>query len=161
MLKDHLQRLGRRASVSVELALMSVFFLLPLFGGSTDMVEIISAQAQLNTAVQSLYYYALSNPTVASISTDTNPTVIATLMSSTFHKITFVSSSVSYVCIPTVTTNPTLTQTTPCPTTGSIVYTQQTWIAYHVSSMVFLPVPVPFVTSNPLTLTASGSVQIQ
>ena len=41
---------------------MSVFVLLPLFAGGTDFVLIMSAQAQLRTALQALDYFAWTNP---------------------------------------------------------------------------------------------------
>jgi hypothetical protein len=50
-----------------------------------------------------------------------------------------------------------LTQATPC----SSGYTQQTWVTYQVNSSVFLPVPMPFVPSNKLIISASGAVQVQ
>jgi hypothetical protein len=171
------RRLGRRASASVELALVSVFFLLPLFAGSVDMVEIISAQAQVNTALRALYSFGWTNPNDASITTTTAngtsdlQTIINTISTSALRPISFptntnvatpngtnTNGSYYYTCIPTMGT--TLTQAVPCPTSGNIVYTQETWVTYQVNSSVVLPVPVPFVNGNTLTLTASGAVQL-
>ena len=177
MLGLEFRRLGNRASASVELALISVFFLLPLFAGSVDMVEIISAKAQVNTALRALYSFAWTNPSDASYaSTTTNgksdlQTIVNTISTSALRPVSFptntnvatlngtnTNGSYYYVCIPT--TGTTLTQAAPCPTNGNIVYTQQTWVTYQIDSSVVLPVPVPFVNRNTLTLTASGAVQL-
>jgi Flp pilus assembly protein TadG len=49
------RRLGNRGSVAVEFAMISSLFLLPLMLGSSDLVEMISGQAQVNTALQAMY----------------------------------------------------------------------------------------------------------
>jgi Flp pilus assembly protein TadG len=161
MLKNSFRGLGHRANVSVEFALISVFFLLPLFGGSVDMVEYISAKAQLNTALQALYYYALTSPSTATISADTS--AVVALMSGSPRPITLVGSSVTYDCIANSATTVTYVATSPTNTNGGCTssQTQRTRVTYSLSSSVFLTVPMPFVSSNPLTVTVSGTVQVQ
>ena len=61
LLRRRAARSGR-GNVSIEFALVSVFVLLPLFAGGTDFVLIMSAQAQLRTALQALDYFAWTNP---------------------------------------------------------------------------------------------------
>ncbi|MBB5373539.1 TadE/TadG family type IV pilus assembly protein [Acidocella aromatica] len=162
-----LPHLGRRGSVTVEFALIATFFLLPLFGGSLDMVEYISARAQLNTALQALYYYALTNPSAGTNSANT--TAIMSLMSSSLHPLTLVSSSVSYNCIANSATTVTYvsqssTAITSCPASGSYTASQQTLqitVTYTVRTSVPLTMPMPFVPSNPLVLTQTGMIQVQ
>ncbi|HVE20919.1 MAG TPA: hypothetical protein VNC39_03015 [Acidocella sp.] len=144
--------------MAVEFALLSTFFLLPLFGGSADMVEYISAKAQLNTALQALYYYALTTPPAAATSGD--PEGVVALMSSAPHPLTLNSYSLSYSCISNAATTVTYTATTAatgCPTGN----TERITAAYSVSTTVHFVVPVPFASTNPLTLTDTGVVQIQ
>lgn len=162
-----LKPLGQRGSVTVEFALIATFFLLPLFGGSLDMVEYISARAQLNTALQALYYYALTNPTAGTNSNNT--AAVMSLMSSSPHPLTLVSSSASYNCIANSATTVTYVSQssmaiTSCPATNSYTAAQQTLqitVTYTVRTSVPLTMPVPFVTSNPLVLTQTGTVQVQ
>jgi Flp pilus assembly protein TadG len=161
MLASVFSGLGRRASVSAEFALTAVFFLLPLFGGSVDMVEYISAKAQLNTALQALYYYALTTPSAATTQADT--AAVVALMSSSLHPVTLTSSSLAYDCIATTSTTVNYVATSPANTDGKCTnsQTQRTRVSYSVSSRVFLSVPMPFVSANPLTITSSGTVQVR
>lgn len=161
MLKRIFHRFGRQANVSVEFALVATLFLLPLYGGAVDMVEYISAKAQLNTALQALYYYALTTPVAATTSADTS--AIVTLMSNSLHPITLAAPVVYYDCISNNSTTVTYVATSPVNTNGgcSSSQTQRTRVTYSVSSSVFLTVPLPFVTSNPFTLKASGTIQLQ
>jgi hypothetical protein len=181
MLRMNRPHLGKRASVSVELALVSVLFLLPLFGGGADLTEIISAQAQANTALRALYSFAWADPADASTYSNAN-SIVGLINSSSIHPLSFsqnstiavqevgqpagttipvTNGSFYYVCIPTgATAGGTLTQSysNPCPSSG---YTTQIWAAYQVTSTVFLPVPMPFVTNGQFTVTAMGEVQVE
>lgn len=161
MLKRLFYRFGRQGNVSVEFALIASLFLLPLYGGSIDMVEYISAKAQLNTALQALYYYSLTTPNAATTSADTS--AIVGLMSGSPHPITLASSVVNYDCIENNSTTVTYVDTSPVNTNGgcSSSQTQRTRVTYSLSSSVFLTVPLPFVASNPITVTASGTMQLQ
>jgi len=151
-----LLRLGRRANVSVEFALVSVFVLLPLFAGSADMLEIISAQAQVNTALQSLYYFALMNPTVAS---DTgNAGKVLTLINATaLHQVALgtPNGTLSYDCL--------LANGTTTPTTGTCTNsTLQIFASYQVTSNVNLILPLSvFGFANPFQVSTTGTIQIQ
>ncbi len=170
MLKRRLARpshLGCRGSVTVEFALIATFFLLPLFGGSADMVEYISARAQLNTALQALYYYALTNPTAGTNSANT--AAVMSLMSSKLHPLTLVSSSASYNCIANSATTVTYvsqssTAITACSATSNYTAAQQTLqitVTYTVRTSVPFVMPMPYLTTNPLVITQSGTVQVQ
>lgn len=173
--------LGRRASVSAELALVSVFFLLPLFAGGADLVEIISAQAQANTALRALYSFAWANPgyaNTASYLTD----ITTEISSSSINRVKFsptgtinvlnadgvtntavTSGTLFYECFlasAATTSSNYFTSTTaaPCTTAGNTV---QTWVAYQVTSRVSLPVPLPYLTTDGhFTVRASGAVPI-
>jgi hypothetical protein len=155
-LGNMLRRLGRRASVSVEFALVSVFVLLPLFAGGADMLQIISAQAQVNTALQSLYYFALMNPTVASDTS--NAGKVLTLINTTaLHPVALgtPNGTLSYDCLQA---NGTITATTGTCTNSTL----QTFASYQVTSAVNLPLPLTiFGLPNPFPLSASGTIQIQ
>jgi hypothetical protein len=111
MLIRQLHKLGRRANVSVEFALISVFVLLPLFSGGANFMEIICAQSQLNTALQSLYYFAWANPSIATNTSDVAE--ISTLINTqSLNQIKLSSATITYGCtspsssIPTYSTNP-------------------------------------------------------
>lgn len=53
---------ARRGSVSVEMALVFAFFLLPLLLGTVDFAYIMSARVQLNSALQAAELFAWANP---------------------------------------------------------------------------------------------------
>lgn len=53
---------ARRGSVSVEMALVFSFFLLPLLLGTVDFAYIMSARVQLNSALQAAELFAWANP---------------------------------------------------------------------------------------------------
>jgi Flp pilus assembly protein TadG len=167
MLKRFFHGRGQRANVTVEFALLATFFLLPLTAGSADLVVAISAQGQLNTALQALYYFGLANPTSAISSTDTQDIITAINSGSVYNlsmPATLTSGSANpsftYVCYTTGATSPTFsTPSTTNTCTGS--QTAQTFANYKVSVSVSLPFPIPLKITNPLVLTASGSVQTQ
>jgi len=119
---------GRRASASVDFALTASLFMLPMLLGSADFLCVISAQAQLNTALQSLYYFAYTNPTSANSTTDAGY-IITLINSASVTKITLpatmssgtANASISYGCFTPPSTTITY-QTTAC----SSGQTQQT-----------------------------------
>jgi Flp pilus assembly protein TadG len=157
--------LGRRsdkASASVEFALVASLLLLPLLLGGADFLAILSAQAQLNTALQSLYYFAFTDPTSANNTTDVNQ-VVSLINSASVFKITLpattssgaTNASLSYGCFTPPSTTITY-QSTQC----SATQTQQTLVTYQVSTSVVLPFPL-LKLGNPLTLNATGTVQVE
>jgi hypothetical protein len=149
-----------RASVSVELALVSMLFLLPLLAGSADMIDIISAQAQLNTASQALYSYAWANPTTASDQANLKA-VLQLLNNESFHQLNLASSSVVFDCIDNNATTPTFASVNSTAGQCQSNQTQQIVVSYQVNSTVNLPVPIPFIAGPSLTLTSNGSAQVQ
>jgi Flp pilus assembly protein TadG len=169
-LKFWRRRQGRKASVSVEFALISVLFLLPLAAGALDFICIINAQAQLNTALQALLYYSWSNTSAAlsNTSTTTESAEIALINAingaSTF-SITLVSgtvagsySNLAYECVSTSTAPYTITPSASASCSSS---TLETYVQFKVTTKVNLPFPLPLNLANPLTLSASGSAQVQ
>jgi Flp pilus assembly protein TadG len=151
----------RRASVSVEFAIVSLLFLLPLLVGSADMIDMISAQAQLNAASQALYSYAWANPTNAA-STANLKAVLALLNDQEFHQLSLASSSVAYNCIDNNAATPTYASVNSISGQCQSNQTQQVVVSYQVKSTVNLPVPIPFIAGNgSLTLTSGGSAQVQ
>lgn len=162
-----LRRTGAAGNVTVEFALIAVLFLLPLLGASADMVIIISAQAQLNTALQALYAFATTNTSMAN-----NATEAATVVSA----INGNSISIYSLSLPGTLTsgaaNPSLTYS--CYTSGasspafstpstseSCTSSQNTMTLanYKVTVTVSLPIPVPGLAS-PMTLSAEGAIPI-
>ena len=83
----------------------------PLLAGGADFLTMITAQAQLNTALQALYYYAWTNQTAASANTSSNTitaqnTLIAAINSASIFHITLApgtasgsSSNLFYACV--------------------------------------------------------------
>jgi hypothetical protein len=132
-----LRFLGRRASVSVEFALVAVFFLFPLFAGAMDFVQIFAAQSQANAALQSLYFFALSTPVPATASSG------------------LTNGTLSYGCISAAGV---VTASSGTCATGTL----QTSVMYQVTSSVSLVLPLSvFGFSNPFQVSASGTIQIQ
>jgi Flp pilus assembly protein TadG len=154
--------MSRRANVSVEFALIVSFFLLPLMLGLADFLAVICAQAQLNTALQALYYFAYTNPSEAGSTTDAG-FIISLINQASVYKITLPSTmssgasnaSLSYGCF-----TPPSTAITYQTGTCSASQTQQTLVAYQVKTTVTLPFPLP-ILSNPMSLTASGKTQVE
>jgi hypothetical protein len=149
---------GRRGSVSVELALVSAFFLLPLTLGSIDMLYVLTQRFQMHRALQSLYFYAWSNPSNAGNQTDVQ-SALTTAAQSTIAGVTLASApTTTYDCASNQqSASPSaLTTTQPtCSTTNPL----QTFVTYSITATVKLPVPIPgFATSYPLNLT--GTIQV-
>jgi Flp pilus assembly protein TadG len=153
--RRRLRTLGNRGSVAVEFALISSLFLLPLLLGSSDIVEIISGQAQVNTALQSLYLFAYTNPTNAADTGSLNAIKTA-INSASIHQIGFGANNgtLTYDCINSAGVQTASTSTATCPT-GQ---TKQEFAAYTVTSNVTLSVPL---FTNPFPLSASGTVEVQ
>jgi len=153
---------ARRASASVEFALVASLLLLPLLLGGADFLAILTAQAQLNTALQSLYYFAYTDPSSANNTTDVNQ-VVALINGASVFKITLpattssgvANASLSYGCFTPPSTAITY-QSNQCLATQ----TQQTLVTYQVSTSVILPFPF-LKLANPLTLNATGTVQVE
>ena len=151
--------LGRRGSVAVEFALCSSFVLLPLFAGGVDFVEIISAQAQLNTALQSLYLFAYTNPSTAN-NTNSIAALIGKINAHATHQAEFTAGAgnpaVSYKCM-----NSSGGFGAYANNSCASGYTKQTYIAYQLTGKVALSAPLPFGLTRPFNLAASGTVRIQ
>jgi Flp pilus assembly protein TadG len=153
---------SRSASASVEFALIASFLLLPLALGSADFLSVLSAQSQLNTALQSLYYFAYTSPTSANNATYAGY-VISLINNRSIFTITLpatlpsgaANASLSYSCF-----TPPSTVITYQSTTCSATQTQQTLVSYQVKTVITLPFPF-FGLPNPMTLSAAGKAQIQ
>ncbi len=148
---------GRQASVTVEFALVASLFLLPLFMGSSDLIILISSRAQLNAAIEALYYFAWTNPTSAADTTQLNE-VIAAINASSNYQITQPVVTTSYVCV--TPGSPPKTTSVSGPGLCNSDQIQQTLVTYSVSTTVSLPVPFPGI-SSPTTQTARGTIQTQ
>ncbi len=162
--------LDRQGSVAVEFALLAALFLLPLLLFAGDFVMIISAQSQLNVALQALYYAALTDPGNAGNATLAQNVINAINQHAAYQltvpaKITVSGSSVnnpawSYVCYTKKAQTPSFSA--PSTTNNCNSATQSTidFVNYKVSTTLSLPVPLPGVGSS-LTLSAQGAIQAQ
>ncbi|MDD2704325.1 MAG: hypothetical protein PHU07_03185 [Acidocella sp.] len=173
----------QRASAAIELALISVFFLVPLFIGALDFVLVLTAQAQLNTALQALYYFAVTTPASAANNTTAGYVInaINTANGSSINQLSLPATTTSAIklgstSIPAGTANPSTyyaCYTTPASSSStsfsSVTYqssacgssqTQQVYVIYQVTGHVSLPVPLPGRGST-ISLSASGSIQTQ
>ncbi|MBU6418857.1 MAG: pilus assembly protein [Proteobacteria bacterium] len=157
IIKRPLDYRDRKGSIAIEFALISTFFLVPLLLGASDFVVIISARAQLNTALQALYYFAWTNPTSAADSTQLAQ-VIAAINAQSIYQITNPTVSVTYVCATPGSTPSYTTYTSPGNCGQSEV--QQTLTSYKISTNVSLPVTFLGIAS-PMQYSANGTIQTQ
>jgi Flp pilus assembly protein TadG len=161
-LRRRLRQWRTRASASVEFAIVAGFVLLPLLLGGADFISVITAQAQLNTALQALYFFAYTNPTSASNATEAGY-IISLMDTSSVFTISMpatmssgsANASLSYGCFTPPST--TITYQTSACSSGQ---TQQTLVTYQVTATIPLPFPFPSL-SNPMHLSATGTVQVQ
>ncbi len=168
MIRRFLQK-NRKASVAVEFALVTSFFLLPLTLGAADFVLIITAQAQLNTALQALYYFAWTNPLSADNQTQLQE-IISAINAASVYQITLpatfssgaANGSLTYSCVTPGTTPTYAAATGPgqCSSTSTPPQIQQTYVTYKLTTTLNLPIKLPGLPS-PFSLTSKGSIQIQ
>lgn len=175
---------GSRGSVSVEFALVALFFLFPLIAGGIDMVLVFSARAKLNSALHAIYIFAWSDPghaadpaSLQGVIQAIDPGLPATPITLDSIPVTSIDPSVTSkattpatlnVCIGPNGTIDTVAQFTP-PAAGATTNTctgggpndlAAVIGVYSLTSVVQLPVPIPFL-ANPITLTAQGAIQVQ
>ncbi|NNM58015.1 TadE/TadG family type IV pilus assembly protein [Acidocella sp.] len=164
MIRRFLQK-NRKASVAVEFALVTSFFLLPLTLGAADFVLIITAQAQVNTALQALYYFAWTNPLSANNQNQLQE-IVSAINAASVYQVTLpatfssgaANGSLTYSCVtPGIT--PTYAAATG-PGQCSSTQIQQTYATYKLTTTISLPIKLPGLPS-PFTLTSKGSIQIQ
>lgn len=157
--------LGRRGSVSVELALVSSFFLIPLTLGAWDGLFALGARYQVNAALHTLYFYAWSNPTTATSSANLN-TLLGAINQTSIASIALSDSApplITYNCAQsdgsseaaTAITNSNGIVTESC-SSGTLAMT----VSYTLVGTVGLPFSVPWF-ANPTILTLAGSVRVQ
>ena len=167
---------ARRASVSVEFALVSLFFLFPLIAGGIDMTLVLSARSKLNSALHSLYIFAWSDPQSAADNAQLeqfiqriDPALPASTINLTntpgiqnicFDSTGAIDSSALFTSNPGPGGSGASGNT--CTLNGNVVTGDipVSIVTYNLQSVIQLPIPVPFL-ANPLTLTASGTIQIE
>jgi len=153
-----------RANVAIEFAICSVFLLLPLLAGSADFIAILSAQAQLNTALQAIDYFAYTNPASATNTTQAGYIVSLINNASDFRVVLpatmssgLANGTTSYGCFtPPASATTVITYQTATCANGQ---TQMTYVTYQVTEKVALPFPIPL--NNPYSLSATAKVQTQ
>jgi Flp pilus assembly protein TadG len=158
-------RRARRANISVEMALIGSFVLLPVVAGGADFLQLIAAKAKLNATLPAFYAFAWNNPASA---TDTAQLggILSIINQQSGPPVTFPDGvatgattyhpAISYRC----SVPPSVVQTvqaTPCPA-GDV---QAEFVTYNVMSKVVVSVPLPFGLATPFQLSASGQVQVQ
>lgn len=162
---------ARKASVSVEFALVSLFFLFPLMAGSMDMILALSARSKLDSALHSLYLFAWSNPQNAADPATLNAYLRSIDPALPASGISLVGNPATQsLCFGSDGNIDLLARVTPpvlggsgadtCNIGPSIIQGDVPVIIVHyvLQSTINLPVPVPFI-ANPVVLTASGTVQ--
>jgi Flp pilus assembly protein TadG len=152
-------------SVSVEMALITTLFLIPLLLGSWDGLYALAARYQTNAALSSLYYFAWSNPDQA-----TNITDIQTLLNAVNQTSVAVATipinnapTISYNCLQSDGTTTSATRSTSASgnTTETCESgTLQTNVTYYLQASVDLPFGIPSF-NNPMIITAAGTITIQ
>jgi hypothetical protein len=135
-----INRRERRASVSVEFALVALLILLPLLAGGADFVELISAQSQLDGSLQSLYAFAWNSPASATNTAQVNG-VLGVINAHSLPQVSLGSA--------------------PALTYQAAAGGSQVFVTYQLATVVNLPVPVPYILGSSFALAASGTVQIQ
>lgn len=147
----------KRGSVSVELALVSAFFLIPLTLGAWDGLFALAARYQTDAALHTLYYFAWSNPNDATNIQDLqtllgaiNRTAIAPIgMAATYPQ------TPPQECLQPDGSSTLSASNGTCPTG-----TPETMVTYRLTTSVDLPFAVPGF-ANPTAITAGGTVRIQ
>ncbi|MGE4480918.1 TadE/TadG family type IV pilus assembly protein [Acidocella sp.] len=164
---------GRRGAASVEFSLVAVLFLLPLIAGSADFIAIITARAQLNTALQALQYYAWANQSqasnITSSTTTTQETALISAIDSTHDtfQITLNAGSTSgsystlvYACVNSTASPVSISGPYSSSSSCSSGQTVQTYVQFTVSAKVNLPFPLPVKLTSPYSLRATGAAQV-
>lgn len=153
------------ASVSLELALVSTLFLVPLLIFTTDGFFAFAAKTQTESALQSLFFYGWSDPTDATDLTSLQKILNEVNQHSTI-RISFAPNyqpQYSYACL-TDSGDTVAAQST----SGSNGATQETcssgsletFVRYDLVASVPLTLPFPGVP-NPMTVNVGGSVRVQ
>jgi len=155
----------RSANISVEMALIAAFVLMPVLAGGVDFLQLISAKAKLNATLPALYAFAWNNPGSATditqlagilsiINQQSGPPV--TFPDGLATSATSYRPAVSYGCSVPPSTSQTM-QASPCPAAD----VQAEYVTYHVVSSVVVSLPLPFGLSAPTVLGVSGQVQVE
>jgi hypothetical protein len=160
-----LLRRGGRASVSVELALVSAFFLVPLILVAGDGLSVLAARSQTYVALRTLYYLAWSTPSAAT-QTDYIDTLLAAYDNGTVWSIARAPDAppaLSYGCLQS--DGSTISATAQTAADGSTTETcsagtLETDVSYTLRTAVTLPFPLPFVAS-PVIMEIGGTVRDQ
>ena len=150
-----------RASVSLEFALVSVFFLLPLLLICWDGMVLCAERYQVNADLHDLYYFAWSNPNQAS-SFDAVNNVLTALNQNAISEVVQYWGywpHLSYACLQsngsTTSANQNNDGTYSC-SSGTL----ETMVTYKLSAYLNLPVPMPGF-GNEVTINAGGTVRIK
>jgi len=145
--------------MAVEFALISVFVLGPLLAGTADYLILLTARAQLNTALQALYYFGWTNPGAANNDIYAGDVISNINKGGSIYLIALAKTSATYTTLVYACAPPAATAyTTTAPVCPS-AQTLQEFVEYRVTSSVALPFPIPLV--SPVLLSVYGQVQIQ
>lgn len=147
----------RRGSVSIEFALVSAFFLIPLTLASWDGLFALAARYQTEAALHTLYYFAWSNPGDATDTADLQ-TLLGAINQTAIAPI---SLSKHYPQTPPTECLQSDGSSTQAQNNGTCSSgTPETMVTYQLTTSVDLPFGIP-AFPNPLTLTTGGTVRIQ
>ncbi len=152
----------RKGSVSIELALVLIFFFVPLTVGSIDMLFVLTQRYQMYQALQSLYFYAWANPSNAS-NVQAISAILAQASRNSVAPIVQAGAPVTYYGCSHVQQRPGAPPPSAGAKPGCALKGQgvdQTYVTYGLTSTVILPVPIPGFGGQ-YTLNLSGMVQTQ
>lgn len=150
-------RLARDRSgvISVELALIANFVLVPMTLGAVDAAQLILARARLDQVVHQALFYAYNNSNATNANVKTN--AVAGYGAGTPPTVT---PTITQYCITPATGYPP-TGTPALPSNGSCTNGQalETYLTVAVSISVTLPFSVSWIAQT-VTLSASGTARI-
>jgi Flp pilus assembly protein TadG len=153
----HRLRGERRGSVSIEAALVTTVFLVPLLLGSVDFATVLATYFRVHRAQEAAVFYAWGNGGIASTATIQQA---ATTAFGTTSPSPTVTSSTLYYCVTTsqyYQSGMASYTSTPTCSSGQQV---ASYLTVSVSATTSLPVPFPVLPSS-FTLTSTGSVRTQ
>lgn len=157
----------RRGSISVELALLALFVLLPLLAAVWDFGLALKTQAQLDNALAAAIQFAWSSPSNA-----VNARSISLAAQAAYGSgpsLTVANPVISYGCVQpgvagslayAVTPEVNSSVTCPAATSSAPAQTLATFITVSLSASVAFPVPLP-VLGDSISLSVTGTARTQ
>lgn len=156
-------RRDQSGSISVELALVATFVLLPLVAGVWDFGRVVQTQAQLDQALAAAFEFAWSSPSNAVNIDRIVAAAVAAYGASP--ALTTTHAAISYGCIQAGNTSgaskASYSVTAPDSSSGTCDSgTLAPFVTVSLGTSVALPVPLP-VWGRDIALSVAGTVRAQ